>query len=120
MARGETSAIFFRDPDGYLLEAIEVPDDSAPASASNVRGAIMGLTVADFDASLKFWRDELGFRFDKPAGPSSDPAMLDLFGVKGKVAFRTVHGVVPGSTARIELIEFSGVPRRPFDLRAPG
>ena len=115
---GTFRAIFVRDPDGYLVEAVEVPDNGEPSNG-NIRGAIMGLTVADLDASLAFWRDQLGFRFEAPMAASSDPAMLDLFGIKGKVSFRTVSGVVPGSTARIELIEFDGVPRRPFDLRVP-
>ena len=115
---GTFRAIFVRDPDGYLVEAVEVPDGTGPADG-NVLGSIMGLTVADLDASLAFWRDQLGFSFAAPTKPSSDAAMLDLFGVKGKISFRTVTGVVPGSTARIELIEFSGVPRKPFDLRVP-
>ncbi len=118
--RGKLRAIFCRDPDGYLVEAVEVPD--SPGSAAppgNVRGAIMGLTVEDMDASLEFWRDKLGFQFDAPSAFSSEPSMLDLFGVKGKVEFRTARGIVPGSNARLELIEFRGVPRRPFDLRVP-
>ncbi len=115
---GDVKAILTRDPDGYLVEAVEVPNSPKPETG-NVLGSIMGLTVADLDASLKFWGDELGFRFEPIQGPSRDPAVLDLFGVKGNVSFRTAHGVVPGSTARIELIEFNGVPRRPFDLRVP-
>jgi catechol 2,3-dioxygenase-like lactoylglutathione lyase family enzyme len=115
---GTFRAIFVRDPDGYLVEAVEVPGGAASADG-NVRGSIMGLTVADLDASLAFWRDQLGFSFGSPTPTSSDASMLDLFGIKGKVSFRTVSGVVPGSTARIELIEFAGVPRKPFDLRVP-
>jgi catechol 2,3-dioxygenase-like lactoylglutathione lyase family enzyme len=114
---GTVRAIFCRDPDGYLVEVIEVQDGTA--GVNNVRGAIMGLTVADLDESLRFWRDQLGFAFEKPSEFTSEAAMLDLFGVKGNVAFRSVSGVVPGSTARIELLEFSGVSRRPFDLRVP-
>jgi catechol 2,3-dioxygenase-like lactoylglutathione lyase family enzyme len=114
---GSVEAIFCRDPDGYLVEAIEVP--SPPGAADgNVVGAVMGLTVEDMDESLEFWRDRLGFQFGNPK-PSTDPAMLDLFGIKGRLSFVSVSGVVPGSTARIELIEFREVPRRPFDLRVP-
>lgn len=116
---GEVQAIFFRDPDGYLVEAVQVPADPAAAAGGNVVGSIMGVTVADLDASLAFWDGQLGFKFERAEAFSSDAAMLDLFGVKGKVAFRTARGVVPGSTARIELIEFRDVPRKPFDLRVP-
>jgi catechol 2,3-dioxygenase-like lactoylglutathione lyase family enzyme len=115
---GAVEAIFFRDPDGYLIEAVQLREGAA-AAGTNVLGAIMGLTVEDLDASLKFWRDLLGFEFDREGTYSSDAATLDLFGVKGRVAFRTAHGVVPGSSARIELIEFHDVPRKPFDLRVP-
>ena len=115
---GTVEAVFCRDPDGYLVEAIEVPA-SAGDSGGNVVGSIMGLTVEDMDESIEFWRDLLGFQFDVRAKPSSDPAVLDLFGVKGRVAYRTASGVVPGSNARMELIEFRDVPRKPFDLRVP-
>lgn len=37
--------------------------------------------------------------------------------MKGRIEFRTARGVVPGSTARVELIEFRAVPSMPFDLR---
>jgi catechol 2,3-dioxygenase-like lactoylglutathione lyase family enzyme len=114
---GSVEAIFCRDPDGYLVEAIEVPSTAADASG-NVVGSIMGLTVEHMNESLEFWRDSLGFELGSPK-PSTDPAMLDLFGIKGRISFATVSGVVPGSNARIELIEFRDVPRKPFDLRVP-
>jgi catechol 2,3-dioxygenase-like lactoylglutathione lyase family enzyme len=116
---GAVDAIFFRDPDGYLVEAVQVPPSAATVDG-NVQGAIMGLTVENLEASLGFWGDQLGFDI-KPdaAGWSSDAAMLDLYGVKGKIEFRTARGVVPGSNARIELVEFRNTPRKPFSLRVP-
>ena len=116
---GTVEAIFFRDPDGYLVEAVQPTRQGGAATDTNVLGAIMGLTVADLDASLEFWHGLLGFDLERDEAYSSDAAMLDLFGVKGNVAFRTARGVVPGSNARIELIEFRDVPRKPFDLRVP-
>jgi catechol 2,3-dioxygenase-like lactoylglutathione lyase family enzyme len=115
---GSVEAIFCRDPDGYLVEAIEVPFSTDAGTLGNVVGSIMGLTVEDMNASLAFWRDLLGFELGSPKA-STDPAMLDLFGIKGRLSFVTASGVVPGSNARIELIEFRDVPRRPFDLRVP-
>jgi catechol 2,3-dioxygenase-like lactoylglutathione lyase family enzyme len=115
---GTVDAIFFRDPDGYLVEAVQVSPQEG-AKDGNVVGSIMGLTVADLDASLAFWHGQLGFDIERDGAYSKDAAMLDLFGVKGNIEFRTAHGVVPGSNARIELVEFRGVPRKPFDLRVP-
>jgi len=115
---GAVDAIFFRDPDGYLVEAVQVSPPEGAADG-NVVGSIMGLTVADLDASLAFWHGQLGFDLERDGPYSKDAAMLDLFGVKGNIEFRTAHGVVPGSNARIEVVEFRGVPRKPFDLRVP-
>jgi catechol 2,3-dioxygenase-like lactoylglutathione lyase family enzyme len=115
--QGDARAILFRDPDGYIVEAVEV--QSGASSAGNVQGAILGLTVADLDESLHFWRDRLGFAFAAPTGFTSDPERLDLYGLKGNMAFRTATGVIPGSDVRMELIEFRDVPSRPFDLRVP-
>jgi catechol 2,3-dioxygenase-like lactoylglutathione lyase family enzyme len=116
---GAVDAIFFRDPDGYIVEAVQVPAGSAPAGDGNVVGAIMGLTVASLDESLEFWQGKLGFTFESDAGYSNDPATLDLYGVKGNISYRVARGIVPGSDARIELIEFKDVPRKPFDIRVP-
>ena len=45
--------------------------------------------------------------------------MLDLMGLPAGSEYRTMSAVVPGSRARMEITEFKGMPRRPFDLRVP-
>jgi catechol 2,3-dioxygenase-like lactoylglutathione lyase family enzyme len=45
---GAGDAIVFRDPDGYVVEAIEAPPP-ADAGPGNVLGSIMGVTVKDLD-----------------------------------------------------------------------
>jgi catechol 2,3-dioxygenase-like lactoylglutathione lyase family enzyme len=121
---GNVKAIMFRDPDGYIVEAVQAsaPVDApapAPAAAGNVVGAIMGLTVEDMDAAMKFWHDILGFDLAGDRTFSTDPGILDLMGVPKGGSFRSVFGVVPGSKARIAMIEFKGMPRKPFSLRVP-
>jgi catechol 2,3-dioxygenase-like lactoylglutathione lyase family enzyme len=118
LSLGEVDAILLRDPDGYLVQAIQVPAAPAAAVEPNVVGAIMGMTVANLDESIKFWRDELGFDFEADEGYSDDAAVLDLYGIKGNISYRSARGIVPGSNARIEFIEFRGVPRNSFSLRA--
>ena len=119
---GNVMGFMFRDPDGYIVEAVQAaPPADAPASAAagNVIGAIMGLTVEDMDSAMKFWRDMLGFDLTGDRTFSTDPALLDLMGVPKGASFRTVFGVVPGSKARISMIEFKGMPRKPFSMRVP-
>ena len=115
---GTVEAIVFRDPDGYLVEAIEAPPPS-DAGPGNVLGSMMGVTVADLDQSLEFWHDLLGFELDGDPAFASDGPTLDLFGLKPDVSYRTAEGMVPGSQARIQLIEFHGTSGKPFDLRVP-
>ncbi len=116
---GTVEAILFRDPDGYLVEAIKAPPQ-ADAPPGNVLGSMMGLTVADLDQSLEFWHDLLGFELDGDPAFMSDGPTLDLLGLKKPdVSYRTAEGMVPGSQARIQLIEFHGTSGKPFDLRVP-
>ena len=115
-AVGEGKALFFRDPDGYLVEALQVTP-AADAPAGNVIGAMMGLTVRDMDADMRFWRDRMGFEATGDAKFSTDPAMLDLMGIGKGGSFRTATTVIPGSRARIEFIEFRGMPRKEFSIR---
>ena len=115
---GSAKAIFFRDPDGYIVEAIQATAP-ADAPAGNVIGAIMGVTVSDLDTASKFWHDQLGFELAGDRRFSTDAAMLDLMGIAPGGSFRTVTSVVPGSKARIEFTEFKGMARTPFSLRVP-
>jgi catechol 2,3-dioxygenase-like lactoylglutathione lyase family enzyme len=123
---GTVTGIFFRDPDGYIVQAAQqasVPADSPSASADaatgNVVGAMMGLTVEDMDTAMKFWRDMLGFELTGDPAFSTTPSALDLMGVPKGGSFRAASGVVPGSKARIQMLEFKGMPRKPFSLRVP-
>jgi catechol 2,3-dioxygenase-like lactoylglutathione lyase family enzyme len=115
---GTVEAIMVRDPDGYLVEAIEAPPP-ADAGPGNVLGSMMGVTVADLDQSLQFWHDLLGFELEGDPAFASDGPTSDLLGLKPGISYRTAEGMVPGSQARIQLIEFHGTSGRPFDLRVP-
>jgi len=132
---GSAKAIVMRDPDGYFVEAIQatpaiiaetdaIPappargnQPAAPAPPSQVVGAIMGLTVRDMDETLKYWNGVLGMEMPAADKFSSDQAMLDLMGLAKGASYRISSGVISGSKARIEFVEFKGVSRKPFDLR---
>ena len=116
---GNVRAIMFRDPDGYIVEAIQAtPTADAPAEG-NVLGSIMGVTIGDLDASSKFWHDIMGLDLKGDRQFSTDKAHLDLMGIASGGSFRTMTSVIPGSRARIEFTEFKGMPRKPFSLRVP-
>jgi catechol 2,3-dioxygenase-like lactoylglutathione lyase family enzyme len=109
-------AVFMRDPDGYIVAAVKM--DGAPEGPGNVTGSEMVLTVADMDAAMKFWRDLLGWEFAPPVQLTSD-ALRTMMGLTGKVGIQSAKATVPGSTARFELLHFTGVKGTPFDLRVP-
>jgi catechol 2,3-dioxygenase-like lactoylglutathione lyase family enzyme len=113
---GDAKAIFFRDPDGYIVEAVQIP---APADAppGNILGAIMGVTVRDMDADMKFWSGHLGLEPTGDRNFASDAAHLDLYGLGKGASYRTMSAVFPGSRARIEFLEFKGMPRKEFSIR---
>jgi catechol 2,3-dioxygenase-like lactoylglutathione lyase family enzyme len=113
---GETKAIIMRDPDGYFVEAIQ-GKPAADAPDGQVIGAIMGLTVGSMDETLRYWNGLLGLELEAEKGFSSNTAMLDLLGLPKTASYRMAGGLISGSTARIEMIEVKGVPRKPFDLR---
>lgn len=113
---GDAKAIFFRDPDGYIVEAVQIPAP-ADAPAGNILGSIMGLTVRDMDADMKFWAGHMGL---EPTGDkkfSDDPVRVDLYGIPKGSSYRTMSAVFPGSRARIEFVEFKGMPRKEFSIR---
>jgi catechol 2,3-dioxygenase-like lactoylglutathione lyase family enzyme len=114
-------AVFLRDPDGYIVEAISGPTPPAVDAPGNVVGSIIGLTVADMTASLKFWNDMLGFEFGPPGDAYSKLSGVDaaLFGVPDGTEMRFKMGMIPGSTTRMELTEFRGQKAVHQDMRVP-
>jgi catechol 2,3-dioxygenase-like lactoylglutathione lyase family enzyme len=113
---GDAKAIFFRDPDGYIVEAVQIPAP-ADAPAGNILGSIMGVTVRDMDADMKFWSDKMGLDVTGDKTFASDANRLDLYGVGKGASYRTMSATFPASKARIEFIEFKGMPRKEFSIR---
>jgi catechol 2,3-dioxygenase-like lactoylglutathione lyase family enzyme len=114
-------AVFIRDPDGYIVEAIVGQGAPAADVPGNVVGSVMGLTVADMNASLKFWNDMLGFEFGPPGDAYTRLTGPDaaLMGVAAGTEVRTKMAAIPGSTALMELTEFRGQKLVHQDLRVP-
>lgn len=108
-------AVFLRDPDGYIVSALQASGD-APG---NVVGAEMGLTVGDMAASMAFWRDLLGWEFAVPSPFTSAAESKGVMGLPPGVQVRSTTSTIPGSSARIEMYEFRGAKGTPFDRRVP-
>ncbi|MGE3842972.1 MAG: VOC family protein [Vicinamibacterales bacterium] len=127
-AAGGIRAFYFRDPDGHFLEVISFPQGKGnpswqTAAADASTGLFLGIdhtaiVVNDTEASLRFYRDVLGFEV---AGESENydveqEHLNNVFGARLRITgLRVERG--PG----IELLEYlaprDGKPA-PADLRA--
>ena len=114
-------AVFMRDPDGYIVEAIAGPSAPAVDVPGNIVGSVIGLTVADMTASLKFWNDMLGWEFGPPGDAYTKLQGQDaaLMGVPAGTEVRVKSVTIPGSNARMELTEFRGQKLVNQDMRVP-
>lgn len=114
-------SVFLRDPDGYIVQAIASNNAPPVETPGNVVGSIIGLTVADMNASLKFWNEMLGFEFGPPgdAYAKLNETEARLMGVPEGTERRAKGATIPGSNARMELQEFRGQKPVNQDLRVP-
>jgi catechol 2,3-dioxygenase-like lactoylglutathione lyase family enzyme len=102
---GGTRAVLARDPDGFLLELIE---SSKPERA-------IGVTVANLEATRRFYEDLLGFKIHTPA--RFENKALKLLGLT-QGEYRVSSALVPGTSIRMEFYEFRKVtPSAPEPVR---
>jgi catechol 2,3-dioxygenase-like lactoylglutathione lyase family enzyme len=102
-------AFYFKDPDGHALEILQFPSDKGAAKWHSPSASLFlgidhtAIAIGDTDASLKFYRDTLGFRV---AGESENfgteqEHLNNVFGARLRItAVRAESG--PG----IELLEY--------------
>ena len=119
-AMGPARALLIRDPDGYLVRAIQVPASKATLPGNIQAGTSLGEAVKDLDATVKFYRDVLGFTVKSDESFARDSAMADLVGAPSGSEYRHASATFPGERdARIEFYEWKGMQRTPFHLRVP-
>jgi catechol 2,3-dioxygenase-like lactoylglutathione lyase family enzyme len=121
---GGIEAFYFRDPDGHFLELIHFPPGKGDPRWQESGGRLFlgidhtAIVVRDTEASLRFWRDELGLRVagaSENFGPEQE-RLNAVFGARLRItALRAARG--PG----VELLEYlapAGGRPRPASARA--
>jgi predicted enzyme related to lactoylglutathione lyase len=103
--------VLLRDPDGFFIELAQ-PDPLPEGSASNgIIGATFALSIDDTDKTMRFYREAFGFQPE--IGESFVPSNAwtnDVVGSDAKV--RRSTAVVPGSSIRMEFLEFKHLERK--------
>jgi molybdate transport system substrate-binding protein len=104
--------LFVQDPDGFVVELSQgtPPPDSKVPATSNVFGGAFETTVADSEASVKFFNEQLGFAMQLGASFNDNQLMADTAGAPG-ASFRQSRATIPGTSAPLTLIEFKNVAR---------
>ena len=117
----DMKAVFMRDPDGYIVEAIAGQGAPPVDVPGNIVGSVIGLTVADMNATLKFWNDMLGWEFGGAGDAYTKLTAPEaaLMGVPVDTEVRVKRVTIPGSNARMEITEFRGQKLVNQDMRVP-
>lgn len=111
-------AVLVQGPGGHFVE-LQQPVPLPVAStlpAGHVIGAHVRVTIADTDATLRLYRDQLGFRPEVGAftGESSRRALMGT----PDAEFRVTSSRVPGNPLQVlEFIEFRNIERRALHTR---
>ena len=112
-------SLLVRDPDGYLVEVIQAAtaEVANAASAGQVVGTSIGLTVADTERALALYRDLLGFAVRETW--QADREELGLHGLAAGRLEQTAT-LIPGTAIAVLFAEFTlpaGVTAQPFRWR---
>ncbi len=112
-AAGGIAAFYFRDPDGNHLEILEFPAGKGDPRWQAEEPLFLGIdhtaiVVADTDASLRFWRDALGFEVlggSENYGPEQE-RLNNVFGAR----LRITGLRAPGGGIAVEFLEYLSPP----------
>jgi catechol 2,3-dioxygenase-like lactoylglutathione lyase family enzyme len=117
---GPARALLVRDPDGYLVRAVETPAAGTEVEGPIQNGTSLALAVKDLDETIAFYSHVLGFDVRDTTRFKNDAAMAELFGAPSGSEYRFAKATFPGErNAEIEFFEWKGVVRMPFHLRVP-
>lgn len=100
--------ILVRDPDGFFVE-LQQPDP-LPATADNILGGSVQLSVEDSAKTVAFLSEAIGFNARPTGRLGTNAIVANLIGLPA-AQWRITHGAISGMTLDFGLIEYSGVPR---------
>jgi catechol 2,3-dioxygenase-like lactoylglutathione lyase family enzyme len=106
-------AMIIRDVDGRPVAIVQPASTPASASEANIVDIRLLVTVNDMNATLRVYRDVLGFTESEN---TNDPEIPALTGVS-KATARRARVQAPESPLAIIFLEFTGVERTPLRMR---
>jgi catechol 2,3-dioxygenase-like lactoylglutathione lyase family enzyme len=112
---GELHAMFVQDPDGFVVEMLDVANPPAGAGAV-VAGAAFEAAVRDSEKTVKFYNELLGFDLKLGAAFNDNQEMAATAGAPG-ASFRQSTARFPGTTVPFTLIEFKNIARKELSGR---
>ena len=116
-ATGTYRAIIVMDPDGHFVEFRQPDQIPADAPPGDVIGGHVRIAIADTDATMRLYRDLLGFS-PRLGLFSGDKAFAALAGLADGAQYRLTNAPVPGRPElTLEFIEFRNVDRKPLRSR---
>jgi catechol 2,3-dioxygenase-like lactoylglutathione lyase family enzyme len=110
--------VLIRDVDGRFIELRELalPPGSPAAQPAPITAMRLSIAVADMARTLEVYRDVLGFTVEDEQLLGADPELRALTGLP-TADFRRSIVSAPGSSLRIELVEYRGIEREAAEMR---
>jgi catechol 2,3-dioxygenase-like lactoylglutathione lyase family enzyme len=113
---GAYRAVIVADPDGHFVELRQPALVPSNAPAGDVIGGHVRIAIADTDATMRLYRDQLGFA-PRLGAFTTDKMFAALIGLDN-AQYRMASATVPGRPElTLEFIEFRNVDRRPLRSR---
>jgi catechol 2,3-dioxygenase-like lactoylglutathione lyase family enzyme len=116
-------AVVVQDPAGHFVELLQPPrHPPTQPGTGEIRNVRVRHTVSSLRRAVALYRDALGVPEGGPASGvyTSGPPVGDLLGVARGTSWRFTTLNVPASGLPLELIEFRGAQRQPFEIASPG
>jgi catechol 2,3-dioxygenase-like lactoylglutathione lyase family enzyme len=114
---GTLHAVFIQDPDGFVVEMLDVANPPADAPPGFViGGGSLEPSVRNSEESVKFYNELLGFDLKLGAAFNDNQEMAATAGAPG-ASFRQSTARIPGTAMPFTLIEFKNIEQKKLSGR---